>query len=66
MGEFDKDVITSSTVYEPILATEAYNVKSFNDLGVGILQSLLDFFRINPYSRLPNTRFKNLDVNYLI
>jgi cytosolic carboxypeptidase protein 5 len=60
-GEFDKDIVTSSTIYEPAPATDPYDVLAFQDLGVGILQSLLDYNRINPYSRLPNTRFKNLD-----
>ena len=63
MGEFDKDIITSSTVYEPVLATEPYGIRCFKELGAGILQSLLDYNRINPYSRLPNTRFKTIDVS---
>lgn len=40
----------------------AFSTGSFEEVGEGICVSLLDFFDINPCSRLPNTSYKNIRV----
>lgn len=37
-----------------------FTIKSYQNLGKSILVSILDLFEKNPYSRLPNTIFKDI------
>eukprot|EP00347_Sterkiella_histriomuscorum_P010374 403376546 len=45
--------------------TPNYNPEIFEDVGQAICVALLDYIQLNPYSRLPLSQYKNLEV-YII
>lgn len=64
LGQYDKDIVRKFMNLEPIQKIEHYTIEKFEQLGKEILVTILDYYRINPYTRINNTKYKSYDVNY--
>ena len=52
---------TSEFPYSEKYLVQVYNRNMFVDVSVGLVSGILDMFKLNPFSRLPSTEYKNIE-----
>jgi hypothetical protein len=52
---------TAEFPYSEKHLVQVYNRQMFIDISFGIVSSILDIFKFNPFSRLPSTEYKNIE-----